>query len=51
MYRYGTDRQATDDNIDIRGMRIACWIIKATGTHSVYVTIITLPGQQMLREL
>jgi len=30
--KYGTARQATVDNI-IRGMRIACWITKATDTH------------------
>jgi hypothetical protein len=29
--KYGTARQATDDNI-IRRMRIACWITKATDT-------------------
>jgi hypothetical protein len=30
----GGTRQATDDNI-IRRMRCACWITKATNTHSV----------------
>jgi hypothetical protein len=29
--KYGTARQATDDNI-IRRMRFACWITEATGT-------------------
>jgi hypothetical protein len=29
----GRDRQATDDNT-IRRMRFACWITKATDTHS-----------------
>jgi len=31
-------------------MRIACWIPKATDTHSQYVTLITFPLQQWLRE-
>jgi hypothetical protein len=36
-------RQATDDNI-IRRVRFACWITKATDTHSVYVMFIYLLG-------
>jgi hypothetical protein len=36
--KYGTARQATDDNI-IRRMRFACWITKATDTHSEYVIV------------
>ena len=36
MDKYCTAGQATDDNI-IRRMRIACWITKATDTHSEYV--------------
>jgi hypothetical protein len=47
--KYGTVRQATDDNI-IRHMRFACWIIKATDTHSEYVILIALQRQQFLRE-
>jgi hypothetical protein len=47
--KYGTDRQATDDNI-IRRMRFACWITKATDTHSQYVILIAFPRQQSLRE-
>jgi hypothetical protein len=47
--KYGTARQATDDNI-IRRMRFACWITKATDTHLVYVIIIAFPRQQWLRE-
>ena len=35
-------RQVTDDNI-IR--RIACWITKATDTHSEYVILTAFPGQ------
>ena len=41
--------QTTDDNI-IRRIRIACWIAKATGTHSDYVILIVFPGQQWLYE-
>jgi hypothetical protein len=37
--KYGTARQATDDNI-IRRMRFACWVTKATDTHSEYVILI-----------
>jgi hypothetical protein len=48
--KYCTARQATDDNI-IRRMRFACWITKATDTRSEYVTLITFPLQQWLREL
>jgi hypothetical protein len=47
--KYGTARQATDDNI-IRRMRFACWITKATDTHSEYVTLIAFPRQEWLRE-
>jgi hypothetical protein len=36
--KYGRARQATDDNI-IRGMCFACWITKATDTHSEYVIL------------
>jgi hypothetical protein len=31
-------------------MRIACWITKATNTHSQYVILIVFPPQQWLRE-
>jgi hypothetical protein len=31
-------------------MRIACWIPKATNTHSEYVILIAFPLQQCLRE-
>jgi hypothetical protein len=43
--KYGTARQATDDNI-IRRMRFACWMTTAIGTHSEYVIIIAFPRQQ-----
>jgi hypothetical protein len=39
MYKYGTARQATDDNT-IRRMHFACWITKATGPHSKCVIFI-----------
>jgi len=44
-----TARQATDDNIIWR-MCIACWITKATDTHSEYVILIAILQQQWLRE-
>jgi hypothetical protein len=47
--KYGTARQATDDNIILR-MRFARWITKATDTHSQYVILIAFPWQQWLRE-
>jgi hypothetical protein len=47
--KYGTARQATDDN-KIRRMRFACWITKATDTHSEYVILTAFPWQQWLLE-
>ena len=47
--KHGTARQSTDDNMT-RCMRCACWIIKATDTHSEYVTPIAFPRQQWLHE-
>ena len=38
MEKYGRAIQATDDNT-IQRMRTACWIIKATDTHSEYVIL------------
>jgi hypothetical protein len=49
MEKYGRTRQATDDNI-IRRMRFACWITKATDTHSEYVIFIGFELQQWLHE-
>jgi hypothetical protein len=46
--KYGTARQATDDNIIWR-MRFACWVT-ARDTHSEYVIHIAFPWQQWLRE-
>jgi hypothetical protein len=47
--KYGTAGQTTADNIKWR-MRFACWITKATDTHSEYVIVIAFPQQQWLRE-
>ena len=49
MEKYGRAGQATDDNI-IRRMRFACWITKATDTHSEYVILIAFLRLQWLRE-
>jgi hypothetical protein len=40
--KHGRDRQATHDNT-IRRMRVACYITKATDTHSEYATLVTFP--------
>jgi len=42
MEKYGRAGQPTDGNI-IRHMRIACWIFKATDTHSEHVILIDYP--------
>ena len=34
----------------IRRMRFACWVTKATDTHSEYIILIAFPLQQWLRE-
>ena len=47
--KYCTAGQATDDNIT-RQMCFACWIPKATYTHSEYVILTSLPPQQWLHE-
>ena len=36
--------------VTVRRMRFACWMIKATDTHSEYVILIGFPRQQWLRE-
>jgi hypothetical protein len=46
--KHGTARQATDGSM-IRRMRLACWITKATDTHSEYVIFIAFPRHQWLR--
>ena len=43
MQKYCTAGQATDDNT-IRPMRIVCWIIKATDTHSEYAILTAFPA-------
>jgi len=48
--RYGTAVQATDNNI-IRSMRTACWITKATDTHSKYVILIAFPWSTVVRRM
>ena len=40
--KYRRTRQATDDII--RRMRFACWITKATETHSEYIILIAFDG-------
>jgi hypothetical protein len=48
---YDTARQATVENICVLWrMLFACCVTKATYTHSEYVIIIPLPGQQLFRE-
>jgi len=47
--KYGSARQATDNKIKCR-IRLACWIPKATNTHSQYVTLTAFPWQQWLRK-
>jgi hypothetical protein len=47
--KYGTDWHAADGNI-MRLMRFACWVTKATITHSEYVILTAFPRQQWLRE-
>jgi hypothetical protein len=47
--KYGIARQARDDNIIWR-KRFACWITKATDTHSEYVTLIDFLRQKWLSE-
>jgi hypothetical protein len=49
MEKYGRARQTTHDNM-IWCMRFACWITKATDTHSQYVILTASPWQQWLRE-
>jgi hypothetical protein len=47
--KYGRAGQATDDNIT-RCMSIACWLPKATDTHSEYIILIAFSLQQWFRE-
>jgi hypothetical protein len=47
MWKYGRARQATDDNI-LGHMCFACWMTKATDTHTDYVIPSAFPWQQWL---
>ena len=47
--KYCTTEQATDDDT-IRRTCIACWIPKATNTHSSYTILIASPLQQWLHK-
>ena len=49
MVKYSRAQQAADDNI-IRRMHFACWITKATDTHSEYVLLIAFVRQQWLHK-
>jgi hypothetical protein len=42
--KYGGAKDAPDDNL-IRCMVFACWITKATDTHSEYVALTAFPRQ------
>jgi hypothetical protein len=46
--KYRTVVQATEDNI-IRRMHTACWLTKATDTHSEYLMLLAF-APQLLRE-
>jgi hypothetical protein len=47
--KQGKTRWTADENI-IQRMRSACWITKATNTHSEHVTLIAIPLQQWQHE-
>ena len=49
MEKYGTAGQATDENT-IQRPRCACWVNRATDTHSEYITLIAFLRQQSSRE-
>ena len=49
MEKYCKAGKATGDNI-IGRIHFACWIIKATNTHSEYIIPIVFPLQQWLYE-
>ena len=49
MEKYCRAGQATDESI-IRHMRIACWIPKATNTHSEYVILIAFTLRQWMKD-
>jgi len=47
--KYCRGKQTIDDDI-IRRMHFACWIIKATDTHSAYVIFMASERQLLLSE-
>jgi hypothetical protein len=47
--KYSRPGEATDDNI-IQRLRFACWITKATDTHSEYAVLTAFALQQWLLE-
>jgi hypothetical protein len=47
--KYSRVGQATDENMT-RRVHCACWLIKATDTHSEYVKLIAFPLQEWLHE-
>jgi len=49
MVKYYKSGQTTSGNI-IRHLRVACWLPKATDTHSEYVILIAFPLQEWLHE-
>ena len=49
MEKYVGAREATDDNTTQR-MRLACWVTKATDTHSQCLILTAFSRQQWLRE-
>jgi hypothetical protein len=49
MWKFMVNPEVTDNSITLR-RRIACWITKATDTHSEYVILIAYPRQQWLHE-
>jgi hypothetical protein len=43
-------KNTVEKHMKIWRMRIACWITKATNTHTEYVTLTAFPLQQWLHE-
>ena len=49
--KYNTAGQTTDDNIiGLLRMRLACWITKATDTHTEHAILIAFPTAKMVSE-
>jgi hypothetical protein len=47
--KHSTATQATDDSLRGR-THLACWLTKATNTHSQYIILTAFPLQQWFRE-